>query len=127
MEKLEQIVVKEGSEALHKEFIERNGEVALEIVKLIGQHDKNVVGDIDDSHAMVYNDIVGKIVQLMIEKDIKFSEVDHIFELVMQPFEVIKSKVLFSNSMSFHKAIEAKFGKDRLDITLKELLDVVRQ
>lgn len=121
------IVIKEGSEVLHKEILERNGKVALEIIKLIGENDNNVVGDLDDESVMVYNDIVDKVVQLLIDNDIKFSEVDQLFQLVSQPLEMVRDKVLFSNSMSFHKAIETKFGKDRLDITVKELLDTVRQ
>lgn len=121
------IVIKEGSDQEHVDFLNRTGEIALEIVKLVGGNDKNIVGDVDETHVKVYNDIVESIIKLMIEKEVRFSEVDQIFKLAFQPLDIIKDRVLFSNSMSFHEALKSKFGKDRLDITLKELLESIRQ
>ena len=71
-----------------------------------------------------YEDFASKILVLMLESGILYSERNFLFQLMMQPFEQTKEKVIRSVERSFERAFTEKW-KDELDITMGDIHEIL--
>lgn len=104
--------------------------MAQKILEMVGA-EQLPVGDIMEKGAVKpeiaekYEDLAAKILVLMLESQLKYSERNFLFQLVLQAIEQTRDKVINSVDRSFERANEKKWGKDELDITMGDIHQVL--
>ena len=99
--------------------------VARGIVKLIVDADLNI-GDQHKDDATRYDNVTKQILELMLEKNVKYVDKDFLFQLVLQPFDIIKESVQLSLRKSFDRAIDKSLGKEFREVRLDDLDKILR-
>jgi hypothetical protein len=131
-------IVKAKTKDIDKEYQERLARcrpVAQKILEMIAAENLPI-GDImergqgeitilKDGVAEKYENLAIKILTMMLDENLKYSERNFVFQLVRQPYEQVGEKVIRSVDRSFTRANEAKWGKDELDITMKDVHEVL--
>lgn len=119
------------NEALHKERMERCVPVAEEILKIIangspylGEVSQESGEPIEEANDK-YNQLAGQVLELLLEKNIKFTEKLFVFALVEQAVSLTKEKVQNSLERSMEKAEASLWGID--DIMNLKLSDIDKQ
>lgn len=115
----------------NQERISRCLPVAQKIVEMVAE-EKLPMGILTDKKGLLkedvankYDDFAIKILVLMLESDIKYSERNFLFQLIYQLFEQTKEKVINSIDRSFSRANQEKWGKDELDIGMKDIHEIL--
>ena len=99
--------------------------VAKEIIKMIAEADLPV-GEIHARDNSKFNDVSEKILRLLLRKDIKYVDKDFLFQLVLQPIDMIKQTVMISLGKSFDDAIDQSLGKGFREIRMTDLDEILR-
>lgn len=115
----------------YKERTARCAPVAQKILEMMAE-EKLPIGELADKKGQMkeevkskYEDFAAKVLVLMLESKIKYSERNFVFQLMMQPFEQVKEKIINSIDRSFSRANEEKWGKDEMDISMADIHDIL--
>ena len=102
--------------------------VAKEVIRIIAEANLAMSGinPVQSKDNESYRATAEKVLELMLEKNLKVSDSNFIFQLVLQPFDQIKEIVLMSLKRSFEKAEAKLFGNQYEDIRLKHIDEVIR-
>jgi hypothetical protein len=126
-------IIKAKERSIDKEYQERLTRcrpVAQKILEMIAA-EQLPIGDIMDKGGLKedvigkYEDLAAKVLVLMLESNLRYSERNFLFQLVLQPYEQAKEKILNSVNRSFTTANEQKWGKDELDITMGDIHEIL--
>lgn len=126
-------IIKAKDRDIKEEYKERTNRclpVAQKILEMLAE-EKLPMGELADKQGEIkedvknrYDDFASKILVLMLESNIKYSERNFLFQLIMQPFEQSKEKVIRSVERSFERAFTEKW-KDELDITMGDIHEIL--
>ena len=133
-------IIKAKEKDIKEEYRERTSRcipVAQKIIEMIAT-EKLPMGELADKDGQIkkdvkdkYDDFASKVLVLMLESNIKYSERTFLFQLVFQTYERTKEKVINAIDRSFSRANEEKWGKDEMDITMGDihgiLLDIAKK
>lgn len=103
---------------------EKATRIANKIVNEIMKEQDLLVGiDIPtDVSLKAYTPIYTKIINLMLEEDVKFVDISYILSIVSQPYAFIKDIVINSMANNYDNAIAKKFGlENERDVTINDI------
>ena len=119
--------MKEMSEGMHKERMERCVPVAQEVLKLIaGKEASAPLGDIVDEDRKWYSEIGLEVIQLFLDRKVHFTDRTFIFQLAMQAIEQTRDAVTNSVELSFDKAMKKMWTKDMDEVTMNDIDAVLK-
>ena len=104
--------------------------IANKIVNEIMKEQDLLVGiDIPtDVSLKAYTPIYTRIINLMLEEDVKYTDIGYILSIVNQPYAFIKDIVMNSMANNFDNAIAKKFNvKSERDITINQIDQALKQ
>lgn len=102
--------------------------IVREIIKKItdaGLH----IGDADtrtEGELNTYREACGNVISYMKDAGVKYTDLNFIFSLVLQPFDHVAGTIKNSLSMTRQDAEEKLLGKSVYDVTLQDLDDVLK-
>lgn len=109
------------------ERIEKCGPVAKNIIKLIAERIDDIkLGKMEDVSSTT-PDAANAILQLCMDADLRWWDIDFALKLALQPFAHIGEKVAVSQSVNWDKFIEKKLGKSTLDVTAQEVDAILKE
>jgi len=127
-------ILKEKEKDINKENnerLERCVPLAQKIIEMIAEA-KLPIGTLADKDGKMkeevnkkYSEFSAEVLALMLQSNLKFSERNFVWQLVLQPIDQAKEKVINSLNRSFERANEEKWGKDEMDITMGDIHDVL--
>lgn len=127
-------VIKARQRDINDEFQERLAScmpIAKKIFEMMVSENLPI-GEINDKKGKMkeeivnsYDDFAAKVLVYMLENNVKYSDRKFIFQLMKQPFELVEERVLRAVGISKERADEKKWGKDELDITMKDIHKVL--
>lgn len=88
-------------------------------------NDKN--GKLLENVRKEYVSIAGKILQVMKDANMKYSDKDYVFQLAMQSFEQARERVTDSFAMNYDAMLKNYFGKDLLDVDMNDMDKKLRE
>ena len=103
--------------------------VAKGIIKIITEADLHV-GDNEDRSKEEFEKFrktTEDILKYLQKERIKFSDLNFLFSLVLQPFDYIKGIALESLKQSFERGEVQAWGKEYRDIDLQDIDDMIRK
>ena len=121
--KIDKKLAKEADK-YNKERLEECIPVAHEIIKIIADSGLSI-GDTHARDNAQYEVVSKQILKLMLEKNLRYTDKDFIFQLILQPFDQVRQIVTKSLLKSLELAEEKAFGKNFLDLRLSDLNDVM--
>ena len=83
-------------------------------------------GEHQDMDMKQYDAVATSVLQLMLDNDVKYSDKDFLFQLILQPFDLIKETVLLSLKKNLDVAIDRALGKDFRELTLGDMDKVLK-
>ena len=117
---------KDKEKDLTRERNEKVIPIAQDVLKLVADA-ALPMGDNVHAHDNVKFDAVSKkILELLLEKDIKYVDTNFLFQLVLQPLEIIKETVVLSLKRSFDLAETKAMGKEYREITLQDMDNLIK-
>jgi hypothetical protein len=101
--------------------------IAQEILKIIGENNA-YIGELSSTdREPLYKEINAKILDLLVEKDICFTDRNLIFDLVMEAYETVRSVIDNSLRLSYETACGKAFGVTSMeDIKLSTIDSVLK-
>lgn len=99
--------------------------IANEVLQLIAASDATMGDLTDEQRKEPYSDLARKILELMADKNIKFSEKDLVFQLIAQKIDLARERTVESLKRSFDKALELLLGGNYLDVHLSDIDDIL--
>lgn len=124
-EEVKEVTASTETPDLTQQRLDRCLPVAQEILSILAASQPKM-GEYEESWDACYNDIAEKVLKLMLEKDIHFSDKEFVFQLLMQPFEATRDFVIKALAISMDKAFEKKFGKDYSDVTFSDMDTILK-
>ena len=112
--------VKKESDKLNKQRLSEVVPVAREVIKLVADSGL-AIGDIHAHDNEKYNSIAKQIIEIMLNKNIKYVDRAFLFQLVLQPFDQIREIVTVSLERSFNRALDKSFGKEFGELRLSDV------
>jgi len=116
----------------YKDRLKRCRPIAQKIIEMMAE-EKLPMGDIGSKDGSLkkeveekYYDFSAKVLTLMLDSGVKYSERSFLFQLVLQTYEQTREKVIKAVDMSFERAFTKKW-KDELDITMGDIHEVLLQ
>lgn len=94
--------------------------VAQEIIDVISKAGLPI-GDNTELDAAQFDGVASKVLAIMLRNEVKYVDIDFLFQLVFQPFSVIKETVSVSIKHSFDRVINKSIGKEFREVTLKDM------
>lgn len=111
---------------LTKKRIEELRPVVQHIIELMA--DAHLpVGDTTDDDMAKYRLLAGDVLELLLEKDIRYTDRIFLFQLILQPFDIMRDVVTKSLEESFNHAVDKSFGKTIDEFRLKDLDLILKQ
>jgi hypothetical protein len=115
----------------NQERLDRCSPIAQQILEMMAV-EKLPIGEINDKQGRIkddvktrYMDFASKILVLMLKSEIKYSERTFLFNLIQQILEQSREMVINSVERSFSRVNEEKWGKDEMDINMKDIHDIL--
>ena len=111
---------------LTKEREEKLAPVAQEIIEMIA----NAKLPIGETHAHdngKFDHVAGEVLKLMLKHEVKYADKSFLFQLVLQPFDIVKETVHLSLTKSFDLVINRALKKDFGDVTLKDMDQILKK
>ena len=118
------VVTKEKD--LTKDRLVKLAPLAQQIIEMITEA-KLPIGDVHAHDNAKFDHVAGKVLQIFLENEIKYSDKEFMFQLVLQPFDVIRETVVLSLKKSMDIVMERLLTKDFRDVTTKDMDDVMRR
>ena len=110
-----------AEDLLHEARLERCVPVAKAIVKFVGESaEAYAFGDAAQESDSTET-LAKKIIELMVEADIKFSDREFIMQLAKQPLDFAKEAVDRGFGRSWQITLTGLFGKPVTDVTITEI------
>ncbi len=115
-------------DALHQERLDRCVPIAKKILTLLAEENP-YIGDVNDKDTgqpkpeanESYNKIAGKVLEVLFEANIRFTEKLFVFSLVKQAAELTEEKVQMSLDNSMQRAESQLWGKDVMELDLQDI------
>lgn len=108
---------------LTKERMEKLLPIAKEVVRIIAGNNLPM-GDNKDLDIKRYDSVSKDVLQYMLDNEVKFSDKEFLFQLVLQPFDLVKETIFLSLKNNLDSAMNKVLKKDFREITLKDI-DVI--
>lgn len=103
------------------------GPLAKDIIRLIATNiDTITLGKMEDISATTAT-LSNDILQLCLDADVAWWDIDFALKLVLQPFAHIGEKIAVSQTVSWDKFMEKKMGKSTLEVTAREVDEALRE
>lgn len=112
--------IRKETDKLHQERLDEIVPVAREVIKLIAEANLEI-GDTNAHDNDKLYAVAHKILATLLKKNIKYSDRQFVFQLVLQPFDRVREVVSQSLDKSFDKALNRSFGKDFLELRLEDI------
>jgi len=112
--------IKKEADRLHEERLERCIPVAKEVINIIANSTLKM-GDLHAHDNDAYNAVSKDIIALFLKENVHFQDKDFIFQLAMQPFQVVRDISVNSLGRSLDMVINKVFGKEWQEVTMQEL------
>ena len=116
---------KEGKK-LAKEREEEVSPVAQEVIEIIAGAGLSI-GEVHARDNEKYGATAKKVLELILNRNLKISDTNFLFQLVLQPFDQIKEIVLQSLKRSFEKAEANLFGKEYEEIRIEDIDRIIKE
>ena len=100
--------------------------VARGILRIISEADL-ALGNLHAHDNSKYDAAAKQILELLLKYNVKYVDKDYVFQLVLQPFEIVREVVSKSLSVSFDRSLERSFGKEFRQVTLGDLDKVLKK
>lgn len=100
--------------------------VAKELIKLVAETSLPL-GDIQESDHLQYKYFAKEILAVLLRNNVRYTDRHFIFQLILQPFDVLKGLVIKSLEESFSLAVDKKFGKDIENFRLEDLDRILKE
>lgn len=114
----------------YQERLKRCRPIAQKIIEMIAEA-KLPMGDLKDKNGNLkediesrYYDFTGEVLKMMLESGMKYSERNHVFQLMLQTYEQTMEKTTKAIELSFERAFKEKW-KDELDITMGDIHEIL--
>lgn len=108
-----------------EESFRRLKPLAQGIIELVA-FEKMPMGNNSNEEDDRFFPVAEKVLALMRDADMKYSERENLFALLLQPFDKVRTIVLDSLNRSFNKAFDIKMGKAFLEVTLPDLDTILK-
>ena len=118
--------MEQESDRLYKKQLLRCIPFAHKLLKVILEADLDM-GDEKDMDGKKYQEVALTIIKDMMESEIPYVDREFVFQLCLQPVSKVKDLVVNSLSKSYEMAQDKKWGKDMLDLTLRDIHEVLTQ
>lgn len=105
---------------LQKERIRKLTPVAKKIIELIAEAELPI-GDVQSLSNELYSEVSKKILEVMLESNVKYVDRDFLFQLVLQPFDGVRELVGTSLRSSFDEIIDRALHKEFRELTMKDM------
>lgn len=112
-------------EDLHITREKRCVPIAHAILEVIAES-KLKLGKLDPKDYKGYDESALRIITLMLEKNINYSDKNFIFQLVMQAVEQTQDTVIRNLEKSFDFALDKKFGKPYSDVKMSDIDNILK-
>lgn len=123
-------VTKNTEKVIEKEYnerLERCVPVAKKINALIAAHaDTIVLGESQESMDSI-DPIAKEVLQLFLDENMMWSDRQFIMQLATQPIVYLADTVNEALNKSWDKAVEKRFGKAYIDLTMQEVDAALRE
>ena len=111
----------------HKKSLEKLIPIAEYVLKLMTEY-KCPMGDITGTQPEEYKVIALKIQQKFLDENVKWVDRQFVFQLAQQTFDFVRDTTLNHLDKSFNFASNKLWGgKDMLDLTMKDIDDVLKR
>lgn len=106
---------------------ERTVPVAQDILAVIGAFD-GPLGQVDQAKlAEAYDPLIKQVLAILLNNDVKLTEVQYIMTLVEQRLKHVESYVNASLNQNVSAALAIKWGKDESELTFSEIEAVLTE
>lgn len=113
------------NDKLHQERLERCIPVAREISSII-EKAQLPLGD-DVQHAKEYEKASIAVLELLLERNVRWVDREFIFQLALQPVTFVKDIVTTSLQNSWTHTVAGLFGKKTSELTMSEVDNALRK
>lgn len=111
---------------LNQERLDRCIPIAKAINKVLQESDA-FIGDISPEERLAkYKEIAGNVIEIMRLAEVRYVDMNFIFQLAAQPVDSTKDLVTTSVIHSFNMAEQKLMKKDYMDLTLQDLDDILK-
>lgn len=104
---------------LHKARLERCVPVAREISALLETLQLPIGDDVQNEKA--YSDASLKVLQILLDRNVRWVDRDFVFQLALQPATFVKDIVTNSLQNSWSHTLTGLFGKKTSDLTMEDV------
>lgn len=108
--------------------------VVKSILKLIAEADLPLGNDVSDGKGGYskettdkYDVVNKKVLEIMLEADINFTDKNYIFQLLAQPIAIIREDTEKALGLSFDLALKQAFEKDFIDVKMSDIDKMLRR
>ena len=112
-------IFKKQEKDLNRERIAECVPIAKEILRVIVESNLKM-GEVDKG-TDEYNEAAKKILQFMLDKNIKYVNNEFVFQLALQPLDMVRDLVTVSLKHSFDAALDKALGNSYQDVTMEDL------
>lgn len=105
---------------LTKERLDKLVPLAREIIEAITEA-QLPLGDTHAHDNAKFDFVTSKVLKIMLNNEVKYVDKEFLFQLVFQPFDVIKETVLMSLRKSFDLVIDRSLHKEFREFTLLDM------
>lgn len=84
-------------------------------------------GQLKEEFSKFYSERINKVLELVRDSDIPYTEVKELAQLMIQPIDVMKTYMERSLEVSIEKAQNALWGKNHLDVSMKDIDKVLEK
>jgi hypothetical protein len=121
--------VKQSDESAKKREVKERvlevDEIVREVLK-IAYEDMPPVGVLGNADHDVYDKLAEKVIKIMLEHKMKYSNRHFFFQLVLQVLENMRDRVVNALGTTFEKMVDRAVGKDALDVTLEDMDNIIK-
>jgi hypothetical protein len=117
--------LEKDDEKLHKERLDRCRPVAREVSALLEGLQLPIGDDVQNEKA--YEEASIKVLQLFLDRDVRWVDREFIFQLALQPMSFVKEIVSNSLQNSWNQTITGLFGKKTSDLTMADVDNAMKK
>lgn len=122
--KIQKAAEKEG-EKLHQARLTRCIPIAREIQDLVAHRTLPLGDDVQTSQE--YNDCAIEVLQLLLDRNVHWTDREFIFQLALQPLSFVKEIVTNSLTNSWTSTLTGLFGKSINELTMEDVDKALRK
>lgn len=101
--------------------------VAKEILKRVADHDVLIGNITEDEKKEAYKSFSSEMIDYFVKEELTAYDVEMVFKLAMQAYDSLANVTMNSINLAYELAIKELFGKDKIDVTLKDLNSILKK